>query len=90
MSDGARCGGCGATWTGTGRAHCRGCCQLFATAGLFDRHRSAGGERGRCLDPAGLVNAAGARIMFLRDGMWRGPEMTEAQKSARFGELPVS
>lgn len=89
----AECGGCGATWYGSRACHCAapGCHRTFATVGLFDAHRSTrGGEHGSCLDPETLViqtgPRAGDRTAFLRDGMWRGPEMTEAQKLARFGE----
>jgi hypothetical protein len=27
----------------------------------------------------------GERLAFFRDGMWRGPEMTDEAKAARFG-----
>jgi hypothetical protein len=87
------CGGCDATWTGTGRAHCSasGCHRTFATAALFDRHRSAAGEHGTCLDPETLVNReSGERLMFHRDGMWRSPEMTEEQKAKAFGGRRVA
>jgi len=72
-------GTCGATWTGTRAAHCSGCCKTFSGASLFDQHRRGYSERGQCLDPAAL----GAEF---RDGMWRAPEMTEAEKLARFGD----
>lgn len=54
---------------------------------MFDRHRSAaGGEHGSCFDPGRLVNAnTGDRVMFFRDEMWRGPEMTDEQKTRKFG-----
>ena len=69
------CSGCEARWTGQGRAHCGACHRTFATAGRFDRHR-----RGfACVDPAGI---GGMREV---DGIWRGPEMTDAQKARRFG-----
>lgn len=64
-------GACGATWTGTTDSHCSGCCRTFSAPGLFDRHRTARGERGTCLDPATLDG------LEFRDGMWRGPAMTE-------------
>jgi hypothetical protein len=79
-------GACGATWTGGSAAHCSGCCKTFVGPSLFDAHRSARGERGDCIDPETLTNRAGDRIAFYRDGMWRGPEMTDAQKAARFGD----
>lgn len=68
------CGGCSERWTAPGAAHCGGCHRTFSAAGLFDRHRSAAGEHGRCLDPATIDG-----IEF-RDGMWRGPEMTDAER----------
>lgn len=82
------CGGCDHTWTATGAAHCAACHRPpFSTARLFDLHRSTrGGEHGSCLDPETIVSRAGERIMFLRDGMWRGPEMDQATKLARFGD----
>lgn len=62
------CSGCDAEWTAMSACHCSGC-----------KHRSAYGERGRCLDPAELPG------LEFRLGMWRGPEMTEEQKAKRFG-----
>jgi hypothetical protein len=57
--------------------------------GLFDAHRVAAGEHGRCLEPAEIVKQSGAhageRVMFFRDEMWRGPEMDEAAKAKAFG-----
>lgn len=91
MAENITCGGCDNTWTATGAAHCAACHTApFATATLFDAHRSTrGGEHGSCVDPETLVIKSGPRtgerIMFFRDGMWRGPEMTEEQKAARFG-----
>lgn len=83
------CPRCDHTWTATGAAHCGGggCHRTFSTARLFDLHRSPrGGEHGSCLDPAEIPpRATGEPVMVLRDGMWRGPEMTEEQKLARFG-----
>lgn len=79
------CSGCDATWGGQGRAHCAGCHRSFSTAGLFDLHRSAHGERGGCKDPATITDQSGQRVLFLRDGLWRGPEMTADQKAARWG-----
>jgi hypothetical protein len=80
------CGGCDATWTGDGRAHCSACHRTFAGVGLFDRHRSMAGERGACADPAALRHGeTGEPVMFLRHGMWCGPEMTDEQKAAAFG-----
>lgn len=84
---GASCNGCGNTWTGLSRAHCaaEGCHRTFGSVGLFDRHRSSAGKHGTCLDPTSITNSNGERVMFYRDGMWRGPEMTEEQKAALFG-----
>lgn len=50
----ATCGGCPAEWYGLNIAHCAGCHETFSTIQHFDSHRSQQGERGRCLDPAGL------------------------------------
>lgn len=61
------CGGCPARWTGLAVAHCAGCHETFSALGLFDRHRTAVGERGACKPPAELSDCE------FRDGMWRGP-----------------
>ena len=84
----ASCGGCDATWTATAAAHCAaaGCHQTFSSVTLFDRHRSLAGEHGACKDPALLVGGNGDPICEFRDGMWRFPEMTDADKAARFGD----
>lgn len=79
------CGHCDATWSGARTCHCGGCHESFAGLALFDQHRSQYGERGACLDPASLTSGTGERLLFHRDGMWRGPEMTDEQKAARFG-----
>lgn len=75
------CGGCDATWTAPNAAHCGGCHRQFATVALFDAHRSADGDHGTCLDPATVVGRHGERRLFFRAGMWRGPELTEAQRA---------
>jgi hypothetical protein len=81
------CSGCHDTWTAGGAAHCTACHCLFSTPRLFDLHRSTrGGDHGSCLNPATVTRTTGERVMFQRDGMWRGPEMTEEQKLARFGD----
>lgn len=82
------CSGCPETWTAAGAAHCGapGCHRTFAGATLFDRHRHARGEHGGCLAPAAICAPNGERIMFFRDGMWRGPEAGEDLK-ARWREL---
>lgn len=79
-----RCGGCGASWTPLGAAHCSACHATFSTSRLFDLHRVAKGERGTCLDPDTVTNRNGQRLLFWRDGMWRGPELTDEQR-ARWG-----
>lgn len=80
------CSGCDASWTALNACHCSNCHATFSGVALFDRHRSvAGGEHGSCLPPGRLCATTGERVMFRRDGMWRGPEMTEEQKTKRFG-----
>lgn len=70
------CSGCPATWTGLSRCHCAACHRTFGSVGLFDRHRSQAGDRGTCLDPAGLRHRkTGEPLMRLVDGLWRGPEL---------------
>lgn len=78
--------GCGAAWTALGAAHCAasGCHRTFASAGLFDLHRSQDGEHGTCLDPKTVLSRDGQRRLWFRDGMWRGPEMS-AEARERFG-----
>lgn len=75
------CNGCTAIWTAQNAAHCSVCHHTFSTVPLFDAHR----PRGRCLYPTFVLNTSGERRMFERNGMWRGPEMTEEQKARRFG-----
>ena len=77
------CSGCESRWTGTSRAHCAapGCHRTFSTPNLFDLHRSARGDRGTCLDPATVRNRHGERLLFFRDGLWRGPEMTDVERA---------
>jgi hypothetical protein len=82
------CGGCDAVWTATLAAHCAapGCHRTFASVGLFDSHRSARGPHGACIDPETIRHGkTGERLMFHRNGMWRGPEMTEEAKAKAFG-----
>jgi hypothetical protein len=80
------CGGCDATWTAPTAAHCGSCHRTFAGVALFDAHRSATGEHGACIDPETIRHGkTGERLMFHRNGMWRGPEMTEEQKAKAFG-----
>jgi hypothetical protein len=84
------CSGCTTTWTGTRLCHCGNCHRSFSGVGHFDAHRSQYGDRGSCTDPATLTIRDGARAgepaMYLRDGIWSGPEMTDEQKQARFGD----
>lgn len=75
------CNRCRATWAALGAAHCGGCCRMFSTARHFDLHRSARGDHGTCLDPATIINARGERLLFHRNGMWRGPVISEEQKA---------
>jgi hypothetical protein len=42
------------------------------------------GAHGSCIDPVSI----GAHVVVFRDGMWRGPEMTEEQKIKAFGHRP--
>lgn len=63
----ATCPTCPARWTGLAAAHCTGCHETFSGVSLFDRHRTAAGERGACRPPADLSDCE------FRDGMWRGP-----------------
>lgn len=86
------CGGCDATWTARGAAHCGSCHQLFASVTLFDLHRSQDGEHGTCLDPEALVGRDGERRLFSRAGMWRGPELSPEDRERLWGgdaDVPV-
>jgi hypothetical protein len=76
------CSGCDAVWTAMSAAHCAGCHRTLAGSTLFDRHRHARGDHGSCLDPATLLGPTGDRIMFFRDGMWRGPEASDELKAS--------
>lgn len=76
------CGGCPATWTGLSVAHCAACHETFSGVQLFDAHRSADGERGACIPPAEVQGRGGEQRMFFRDGMWRGPEMSDEAREA--------
>lgn len=74
----ASCSQCSARWTSHRVAHRAGCCETFTTVALFDRHRRAY----TCVDPATID---GMREV---GGIWRGPEMDDAAKLARFGARP--
>lgn len=85
------CSGCDSSWASTPTqsfCHCgaRECHRLFSGARLFAMHRSAEGEHGTCLDPAGIVDDDGKRVMFLRGGVWRGPEMSP-EAAAKLREI---
>jgi hypothetical protein len=89
-SEVATCGGCTRTWTALSAAHCSAChTHPFSSVRLFDLHRSSAGDHGRCLNPAQIHNRAGERVMFLRDGMWRGPEMTDEEKARVEGRIRI-
>lgn len=78
---------CGHTWTALGAAHCSSCHRTFSAVGLFDKHRSAVGDHGRCHNPAEILhNRTQEQLMHFRDDMWRGPEMTDQQKQAIYGD----
>lgn len=83
------CSGCDLQLGGVSACHCSSCHETFIGITFFDAHRNQYGERGRCLDPATITVTTGPRtgepLMFFRDGYWRGPEMTDEQKLARFG-----
>lgn len=84
------CNGCDHVWTARDAAHCGSCHTApFSTAPLFDAHRRETGERGTCLDPGRVTirsgKRKGQRVMYLRDGMWRGPEMSDEAKAKAFG-----
>lgn len=79
------CSGCEATWTAANTCHCSGCHASFAGVGLFDKHRAQYGEHGVCRRPADLTTTSGEPVMFFRDGIWKGPQMTEEDKLVRFG-----
>lgn len=73
------CSRCDETWRDRRVAHCGGCCRTFASVALFDAHRSVEGPHGTCLDPETVLTRDGARRLFFRDGMWRGPALTAEQ-----------
>jgi hypothetical protein len=71
---------CGATWCGDRPCRCSAYHRTFAGGHAFDRHRSARGDHGTCLDPATVLDRAGRPIMRLRRGMWRGRAMETATR----------
>lgn len=74
-------GRCGASWTGSGYAHCSGCCVTFGSARVFDRHQTTRGERGSCTDPTAVRIGVGE--LRLIDGVWHGPEMPRRALAAK-------
>jgi hypothetical protein len=76
------CGGCDARWTGQSVAHCAACHRSFSVNAHFDLHRSPKGEHGTCLDPATITDSDGNPKLFWRDGLWRGPQVSEDQRRA--------
>jgi hypothetical protein len=86
---GHSCNRCGHRWSALGACHCTGCCRrgagersTFSGLALFDRHRSSVGEHGRCIAPESIRSQDGQPVMWHRDGMWRGPELTTEQRVA--------
>ena len=77
------CPRCAARWSALGVARCSACHRVFSTAAAFDRHRTARGDRGGCIEPATIRAARGEPVMVDRDGMWRAPEMPAAVRQAR-------
>jgi hypothetical protein len=75
---------CDQQWTALGAAHCGECHRTFSSTGLFDKHRYVFGEHGACLDPAEMMNK-GQRAAYFRDGMWRGPELSDEQRARLYG-----
>lgn len=81
------CSGCESRWGGLGRAHCSACHRTFSSVALFDRHRSSVGEHGECLNPEEIVHTrTGDVVMFLRNGIWSGPEQSEELKARLWGK----
>jgi hypothetical protein len=75
------CPRCLAAWGGSRPAHCGSCHLTFSGLELFDAHRDHHGDHGRCVPPDTVLDSHGRRRMFLRDGVWRGPEMTTEAKA---------
>lgn len=53
------CSGCPERWSNEALAHCGTCHRSFLSIDSFDRHRSARGLHGSCLDP---VRVAGLQL----------------------------
>lgn len=81
----ATCSGCAAQWNASATAHCGSCHRSFSGVSLFDRHRYITQTSGGCIDPAELMSN-GKRVAFLRDGVWRYPELTDDQRVRMFGQ----
>lgn len=75
------CGGCAVEWSGLAVAHCGACHRTFASVRLFDIHRSPVGKHGSCRNPERVTDRDGKRVLFWRDGLWRGRPMTEGEKT---------
>lgn len=75
-----RCGGCPATWTALGAAHCAaiGCHRTFSSVSSFDKHR-AGHE---CRPPQDVG------LELNKRGMWAWP--SDESGDSRFNRLPQS
>jgi hypothetical protein len=80
---------CGARWTALNVAHCGSCHESFSGPSNFDLHRTSAGEFGACKHPTDVLNREGYRLLFFRDGVWRGPELSEEEKEIRFGNRRV-
>lgn len=65
---------CNQSWTALTAAHCAVCHRTFSAVSLFDKHRKV--NSGECAIPGGVE---------FRNGMWRGPEMSEEVKALRRG-----
>lgn len=74
-------GACGDSWTGSGYAHCSGCCTTFGSTRVFDGHRTTRGEHGSCTDPAKVL--IGGQRLRLIDDVWHGPAMQAGALAAK-------
>lgn len=75
------CSGCDAAWTARNAAHCGSCHSLFASVPLFDMHRAQDGDHGACIPPGEVQGRSGEQRLFFRDGMWRGPELSDEDRA---------
>lgn len=65
------CAGCTSRWGGLRTAHCGACHVTFSGLTLFDKHRTAKGAYGECIDPATLTDHG--QQLRLVEGIWRSP-----------------